>query len=164
MDPRTWLAELQPRERRLIAVAAVLLICLLFYLLAWRPLQQRVAHLDSRLTQARKDLVWMQQASREVQALRRQGGAAPAPATGLSLIRAVESSVTAAGLRGSLTRTEPHGADRISLELRDADFDALVRWLGILQRQHGARVTQINVTRTDKPGRVNARLTLSRSS
>ncbi len=163
MDPRTWLAERPPRERYLIAVAGVLLLCLLFYLLAWRPLQQRVTRLDSRLEQARKDLVWMQQAAREVQALRQHGGG-PAPDTGLSLIRAVESTVTAAGLRGSLTRTEPHGTDQIRLELRDADFDALVRWLGTLQRQHGARVTRIQITRTDQPGRVHARLTLRRPS
>lgn len=54
----------------------------------------------------------------------------------------------------------PEGDARLTLGLRGGDFDALLRWLVQLERQHGIAVAEMDVRPTQTPGRVDAGLTL----
>ncbi len=56
----------------------------------------------------------------------------------------------------------PEGEARLALGLRGGDFDALLRWLVQLEKQHGIAVAAMDVRPTGTPGRVDAGLTLTR--
>ena len=56
----------------------------------------------------------------------------------------------------------PEGDARLALGLRGGDFDALLRWLVLLDTRFGIDVVMIDVRPTDMPGRVDAGLTLMR--
>ncbi len=41
--------------------------------------------------------------------------------------------------------------------MENAAFDAMLRWLGLLQQQYRIQVVSMNIDSKDKPGRINAR-------
>ena len=161
---KEWLNNLQARERNLILGAALILAALLLYLLLWEPVSKKVTSLKGSVSAQQTQLVWMQQASREVRTLQKNPASGPVGNQGTSLIRAVETSAKETGMRSSVTRMEPQGSDKITVELRGAEFDGLVDWIGILTHQYGASVNQFSATKTDAQGRVDARFILSRES
>lgn len=61
----------------------------------------------------------------------------------------------------NLKRFEPDG-DGLRIWLEDAVFDDAIRWLEHLNSKNGIQIKQINVERSDKPGRVDLRGTLSK--
>ena len=159
---KEWFNSLQTRERNLVLGAALILAALIIYLLLWEPTAKKVAGLKNAVNTQQTQLAWMQQASQEVKAL--QKGPLPLSTSnqGLSLINAVENSAKKTGLSETITRTEPQGSDKITVELRGTEFDRLVNWIGVLTNQYSAQVTQFNASRTDAKGRVDARFILSR--
>lgn len=161
---KEWFNNLQTRERNLVLGAALILAVLLIYLLLWEPVTNKVAGLKSSVASQQAQLAWMQQANQEIKAL--QQGTRPRRAfnQGISLINAVENSAKKSGVRETITRTEPQGSDKITVELRGTEFDRLVDWIGVLTNQYSAQVTQFSASRTDIKGRVDARLILSRKS
>lgn len=61
----------------------------------------------------------------------------------------------------NLKRFEPDG-DGLRIWLEDAVFDDAIRWLENLNSKSGIQIKQINVEKSDKPGRVDLRGTLSK--
>lgn len=59
----------------------------------------------------------------------------------------------------NLKRFEPDG-DGLRVWLEDAVFDDAMRWLEALNQENGILIKQINVDRSDQPGRVDLRGTL----
>lgn len=159
---KEWFETLQERERLIIIAAGVLLVPLLLYLLLWEPLSKSISNLQTSINAAEGQVRWMQAASLEVKDLRKSGNAPQA--SGGSMINSVESSANGAGLRSAIQRMEPQGSNKISLEMRDADFDALILWLGQLEKKFGINASQFNATPSRNPGRVDARISLERSS
>jgi len=161
---KEWFNNLQTRERNLVLGAALILAALIIYLLLWEPTAKKVAGLKNAVNTQQTQLAWMQQASQEIKAL--QQGPRPLSTSdqGISLINAVESSAKKTGLSETITRTEPQGSDKITVELRGTEFDRLVDWIGVLTNQYSAQVTQFNASRTDTKGRVDARFILSREA
>ncbi len=158
---KDWFATLQPRERLILIAAAVLLIPLLIYLLIWEPIGKEVNMLRNSVAAGQKQLSWLQQASSEARALQ-ANGSATTPQSNVSLISAVEKSAAERNLRSYLKRIEPQGSDKISIDIDDAAFDDIIYWIGELQTRYGATVAQFSAARSDSPGRVQARLVLTR--
>jgi type II secretory pathway component PulM len=144
------------QQALLLRAGAALVFCLLM-LNAALPAQrwlgaQREAHREARALLSR------------VAALPRQPAAVQPP----------DSAVTAPSLVAVVNQTapefdlvfgdfRPEGDARLALDLRGADFDALLGWLASLERQHGIGVSAVDVRPTDTPGRVDVRLTVMRS-
>jgi general secretion pathway protein M len=161
---KEWFNNLQTRERNLVLGAALVLAALIVYLLIWEPVTKKVAHLDSSVKAQQAQLTWMQQASQEIKTLQRGSSTQPTSNQGASLINAVERSAKETGINDSVTRTEPQGSNKITVELHDTEFDRLIDWIGILTRRYNARITQFNANRTDIKGHVDARFILSREA
>lgn len=137
--------------------AGAALLCCLLMLNAALPAQrwlgaQREAHREARALLSR------------VAALPRQPAALQPP----------DSAVTAPSLVAVVNQTapefdlvfgdfRPEGDARLALDLRGADFDALLGWLASLERQHGIGVSAVDVRPTDTPGRVDVGLTVMRA-
>lgn len=160
---KAWYERLQERERLLIIGTALLLVPLFLYLLVWEPLSKSVSSLQASVTAAEGQVHWMQSANQEVRELRKSGNSS-ATFPGDSMIKSVENSANAGGIRSAIQRMEPQGSDKISLELRDITFDQLIPWLGHLEKQFGISAAQFNATPSQGKGRVDARISLERRS
>ncbi|MGF1548286.1 MAG: type II secretion system protein GspM [Thiotrichales bacterium] len=163
MNPRDWFEQLQPRERLLVGGGGGALALLAIYLLLWEPMAKQVRELRQTQAAQQTQLDWMRAASAEARALQGTTSTPVRGDGGGSLIGVVESSVSQAGLRGSVRRIEPVSGERISIELRDAPFNTVIGWLGLLQTQHGAEIDEFNASRAASDGLINARFTLKRS-
>jgi general secretion pathway protein M len=55
-----------------------------------------------------------------------------------------------------VSRMQPKD-EQLDLMLDDVPFEQLLRWLQLLQGEHGVRLVQLEVTDTDMPGVVRVR-------
>ncbi len=157
---REWLAGLDPRERRLVLTGGLVLGLLLVYVLVVDPLLSAYGERASRVEQQRADLVWMQQAAARIQQLQASSGAQGAGLGDRSLLAVVDGSAREAGLGGALSRVRPDGALAVRVWFEGVPFDALVEWLGRMDREFQVQVKLITLERQSEPGRVHAQLTL----
>jgi len=158
---RKWQA-LQPRERRMLVLTAVVLSAVLFYLLVWTPLRTGIDETRRKVAAQEKQLAELQAMAAEVRRLRgRRRNQGTSPLQG-SLLGTIQASAERKGLGGTLKKVQPSGqAGRtVILWMENAPFDVLVDWLGLLGRQYGIRVSEISIERRDEPGRVNSRMIL----
>jgi general secretion pathway protein M len=148
------LAQISERERRILAIGA-LLVAVLLVVGVLLPLDHSVAQTHARLLKKRTDLEWMQGVVAEIRA-------APQPpaAAGESLLVIVDRSARESGLAGALAGSEPAGPQALSLRLQKAPFDALITWLGRLSQQNGIRVDSATIDNAGVPGLVNAAVVL----
>ncbi|MGI9301161.1 MAG: type II secretion system protein GspM [Gammaproteobacteria bacterium] len=158
---KEWWDSLQARERMIVTVLGGVVALVVVYFILLRPLADARARLRADTKSQQATLAWMQQAGQEIQQLRRQSSAGGASAN-RSMLSIVDSSAKKSGLRKPITRMEPDGDNAVKLWVDDAEFDALVRWLGELQRTFAVQVGRASFSRTDSPGVVDSRLTLER--
>lgn len=149
-----WLAQLSPRERRIVGAGAILAPLLLVFGVLL-PLDHSVAQAHARLLKKRTDLEWMQGVAPELAASPQPPGAG-----GESLLVIVDRSARESGLSGSLSGSEPAGPGALSLRLQKAPFDVLVVWLARLAQQNGIRVDSATIDSAGAPGLVNAAVVL----
>lgn len=159
---KAWFNALQPRERLIVTIAAIVLALILLYLLAWSPVSTRLHAARQDVAADRSLLVWMQKSGAEIKKLK-GGTNIKRPNRNISLINAVESSARQAGIRKSITHLEPKGDTGISVQIKGANFDQLIRWQGTMEKQYATQATQINIKPTDKPGLVDARIKFTRA-
>ena len=157
---KDWLEGLEPRERRLVLAGATLVGLLLVYLLLLAPLLAAYGERAGRVEQQRADLAWMQQAAARIQQLQGQGGAPGGALGDRSLLAVVDGSAREAGLGNALRRVRPDGTLAVRVWFEGVPFDALVEWLGRLDREYRVQVKLITLERQTEAGRVHAQLTL----
>jgi general secretion pathway protein M len=157
---KQWLAGLDPRERRLVLGGAVVVGCLLIYVLAWEPFATRVAQLRAGHGEQQALLQWMQNAAQEVQQLRRASGRPAQAVSGQSLLAVIDRTAKTGHLASALKRVQPDGEQRVRVWLEDAAFDDVMRWLQGLERQ-GIRVENSVFEAKELGGHVDGRLVLA---
>lgn len=159
---KDWLDSLQPRERVMVATAAVFVLFAVFWFAVWKPLD------DAHKSVATDVANWQD----ALAALRPLKGQLPAPGAGQpvaapnqSLVVIVDTTLRQRGLYNALQRSQPTpDGDGIRVEFEAAAFDDLVLWLGDLHRLHGMSVQSgsFSVASGDSPGRVNSSISLER--
>jgi len=162
---KAWYHALQPRERLIVLLAGGVLILLMLYLIIWSPVASRLETTRKTVDADKTLLVWLQKSSAEVRQLRGRGGNARNQSSrrNISLINAVENSARQAGIRGAITHLEPKGETGISVQIKGANFDQLIRWQGTMQQQYATQVTQMTVKPTKQPGLVDANIRFSKA-
>ncbi len=156
---KEFLANLSPRERRLLYIGSAVAAVLLFYLTVWAPLSANVDRLRENVAEQQRLEAWMLQAKEEVLRLR-QAAAGKIKRSRQSLLALTDQSAKRQGLAQAIKRVQPDGQNKVNIRLEGAAFDDVVTWLETLQAQHGVSVVSITVDRQDQPGLVDARLTL----
>lgn len=154
---KEWWLGLVPRERRAVVLGGVVVVAMLFYVLLWQPLHRRIAELQQRIEAQLRDLDYLERAASQVIALKARQSTAGAPE---ALYALVERSAGTAGLADAIRRIDPAGDGRVRVGLEQAGFDAMIRWLTGLRRNHGVVVATASVRRSDRPGRVSVQLVL----
>lgn len=152
---------LAPRERVLVAVAAVLALMATVVLGIVRPLAQNREALETQ--QAEKRAI-LSDIERVAARFGKAGGAAATAAqgSGESLVVLMDRTTRSRGLSAYLRRNEPDGANGIRLRFENVPFDDLVGWLGELQSAYAVSVASASADPAQDPGRVSVSLQLSR--
>ena len=155
---KTWYANLQAREQRMVGIGAAVVCALIVFAGIVLPLESAVSAALKARDQRTQDLAWMRINAVEVQAA---GGAVPE--TGEAPVVLVDRVGREAGLAGALRGTQPSGAG-VRVQLEAAPFDTLITWLAALDERHGLGIESISVDRAARPGVVNANITFSPSA
>jgi len=148
------LANLAPRQQRMLLIGAVVAAVILIFLILI-PLDRSVAHAQARLAKKKGDLAYMQDVAPEI-----RGGMPAGVATGESLLVIVDRSARESNLGGSLAGSDPGAPGTLSVRLNKAPFDTLVTWLGRLAQQNGVTIDSATIEKAGSPGLVNAAIVL----
>ncbi len=152
---KAWWDRLEHRERALISGSAMIAMIVLGYVLVWEPFQTSHRRLQQSVAEQRADLAWMRQAAQEIQRL---SGAARPKSDGRSLLTLIDQTARTAGIGVALKQMTPQGDDRLSARLDAVEFNKLLPWLGVLEREYPITLINLSVDRTETPGLVNARV------
>ena len=162
-DIQNWYHGLQQRERQLVLAASIVVIATLLYLVIWEPVVNGVSDQTQKYESQMDILDWMQTAATEVRTLKATGAAKRQTNSSQPVTLLVEQSAATAGLKPFIRKLESTSDKGARITIDEASFDQLLLWLNTLQTQYGIAVSSANLDRVDKPGAVNARMTLSRS-
>ena len=153
-----WM-QLKPRERIIIAIASVVLLVLMLYLLLLEPLILKEQTLTERVARQKEEVQWLKSAALEVKQL--QPGnktSGSARKQGESLLVVVDRTAKESNLGDSMKRVEPDGSDRVRVWVEDAAFDDIAKWLVRVQKQYQLTIESAVFDQTENTGKVNARL------
>jgi general secretion pathway protein M len=148
--------QLEARERRLLAWGGIALVLFLLYVSIWAPMRADIKRLRVSVPQNQTKLALMRIQAQEVAQLR---ASTPTATPSGNLLSTVEQSAMNRGLRQSMTRIEPEGANAARVTFEEVNFNSLVSWLAELQAQ-GVRVENANLQRLPATGLVSVRLVL----
>ncbi|KAB2540619.1 hypothetical protein AL035_16735 [Salipiger aestuarii] len=151
------LLRLAPRERMLLAVAALLVLPATLGLGVLLPLADRRAAAEQALNDAVALDQWVRDRLAEQAAMPRLAHRENAPVG----TAGIEKGLIAGGLRGEVS-TLVTGADgRIEMVFDAVDFLRLGGWLGAQAPHWGYDIQSFRIEATDTPGVVTARLSLT---
>jgi type II secretory pathway component PulM len=155
-----WWQERKPRERLILmsgAAAAGIIIIVGF---VWMPLQRATTELGDAVAEKTQTLADLRRA--QSLGAGSEGGGAPLAAT-QSLIGIIASTAQSHDL--VFTRTAPDttaGADAIRVSFERAEFEDLIRWLMMLERDYGVSVDSFSVNGARDAGLVTGQTFLRR--
>ena len=157
---KQWLATLQPRERLILLIGAIVAAVIIFFAFIWRPLTSGTESLRTSIDSKERVLTNLYR----VAALTIDDSSTDAPLRGnQSLVVLVDQTTQSNGLGGAVTRTRPDGATRINVTFENAAFDSLLAWLIFLQQSEGVYVEGASINSARQRGLVSGQLLLSRS-
>ncbi len=153
-------AALNSREQALLAGAALLCAFALPYGLLWRPMVHSLQQLrtevplhQAQLAQMRKEAATIHAGTNTRTAL--HGG-------GTDLLSDVENSATTLGMRDAIARMDTDSSRHVRLQLSNAEFDTMAKWIWQMEHQLGIRVLSATISAGKTPGHVDASLRIDR--
>ncbi len=156
---KSWWNSLSQRERLLVGIGGASLLLMMIYWGAWRPFSNSIETAEQQLSKQREALSWMQLRAGD---LRQQPAGARQPDRSTTL-EAV-ANTTSRQLGVSLTRLQPTEQDLL-VELQVLEFERLMNWLVVMERDYGVSVKVIELAAEGGKGMVRVRrLQLGRPS
>lgn len=152
----TW-SRASVRERRMVTVAAIVVIAGLGWTFVWQPAQADVARLARDLPRQQAVLAAARAQAEQLPALERT----PAPARALDPLAAVERALAERGVRNAVSLLDL-SEGRVRLTFAAIRFDALTGVLDTLAKSAGMRVADATITQRVEPWMVRAELSLVR--
>lgn len=149
-------ARASSRERRLVVLAAIVVLAGGGWAWLWQPMQADVARLSRDLPRERAVLASSRAQAADLLALEKAPAAARGP-----LVPAIERALAERGLRADAGALDDKDG-RVRVNLASVRFDALVPLLAALTRDGGLHVIEATVTQRVEPGLVRAELVIAR--
>ena len=151
-----WWASLQPRERLILGVGAVIAASIVLWEFAWQPLTSGRAELRTSIEGKRQLLSDIARVSvlgdtQDLQVIDSQ-----------SLFVLIDQTAQANGLGNAMTRARPNGSNEINVTFSNASFDQLIAWLIALNQNNGIFVEGASINSSREEGLVSGQLLLRR--
>jgi len=162
VQAREWFAGLALRERLLVGIAAAVIAVTLLFVLIWEPLYGSVTRLRNDVAATQQLIVELTQARSLT--LSGNGGIGTIQGRDRSLLSIIDQTGKENNLASAITRMQPEGETVVRVWVEQADFAALLRWLGVLQTGYGISVSEAAIDREAEAGAVRARLGLVRGT
>lgn len=148
---RQWFSRFTGREQVSLLVLTAALAIFFAYHLVWSPV---VAARDEMARRNLASAESLQRVSAMVSEIAQRRESGDSPAQGRSITALVNQSSLEQGL--TVTRLQPNSRGEVQVRFEAAAFDALIRWLYQLESGEGALVTELSLSESGTPGRVNA--------
>ena len=158
---KQWFSSLSARERIMVQIAAIVVSLFLLYLVVIEPVSEHYEINRKKVANAQQTLQWMQQAAREIRALSGNKTVSLQPKSKQFLLGVIDRSVKKAGLAAQMKRIQPETEGGVRIWFEQVEFDSLINWLSGIKQQQDLVVNEINIEKTEAPGRVNVRLYLN---
>jgi type II secretory pathway component PulM len=157
---RTYWSQLSSREQGLLAIAALLCALALPYALLWLPMVHDLDKLRQNVPLHQAQLAEMRKQA--AAGSRNPGGSKSIGSAATDLSSAIESSATSFGMRDAIARMDTDSSRRVRLELGNAEFDTLAKWMWQMEHDLGVRIVSATITAASETGRVDATLRIGR--
>lgn len=148
--------SMQPRERRVIVVAALVLLAALLYLLVYEPAAEGRRKVRRELPQLRAQVAQMDAMVAEAKRLGRNVVGVEKPE---QLREQLARSVEATGLKPNLAELKLNG-ELIDMQFKAVPFGAWLAWFEAAQRETRVRAVDVAISRQDAAGLVDVRAAL----
>jgi general secretion pathway protein M len=153
---KAWFYGLQPRERWIVTVGALLAVVIIAWGFVVRPLRAEIATLRTSVDTKQQLLADVARIEGE------QPSAVATGRQGADQTLSVIIDNTARGHGLNPTRTRANGPSGVDVSLQGASFDALAAWLLVLHGTYGIDVETASFSSAREPGLVNGQLSLHR--
>jgi general secretion pathway protein M len=152
---KAWFYGLQPRERWIVGIGAVVALIIVLWGLVVSPLLGQATRLRASVDAKEKLLIDVRRVEAE-----RPGSSSDRLDADKTLSVVIDATATSHGL--SSPRTRANGPNGIDVTLQNVSFDAVVGWLAALHDTYGIDVETASLAPTREPGIVNGSLLLRR--
>ena len=152
--------QLSGRDQKALQVLALAFAVTFAYLGVWRPIADFRAEARAEMQASKELLGWVRSKEPEARAIAgpNSQGSQAGSLGDADLLTTVTDSADQSGM--PLQRFEPSGDEAMRIWLEQVPFTDLTQWLAHLETKYGITVDQASVDRADKPGLVDARITL----
>jgi len=142
---KTWWENISPREQLLTMISAVVMLIAILYWGIWTPLTDQLNSSKAQLIRAEKTLTWTQ----EKATILLQADTVKPPLTGRNLTQILNRSARQDNITFSRIVNKK---DQIEVWITEVEFDLFVQWLANLSNQHGIKVLNADVAKTERAG------------
>jgi len=142
---KTWWENISPREQLLTMISAVVMLIAILYWGIWTPLTDQLNSSKTQLMRAEKTLSWTQ----EKATVLLQADTVKPPLTGRNLTQILNRSARQDNITFSRIVNKK---DQIEVWITEVEFDLFVQWLANLSNQHGIKVLNADVAKTERAG------------
>jgi len=154
---------LSSREKTLVSIAAISVTMMLFWLIVLNPILSKHEKLSKLTEEKQIELRIMQRQSTLVKQLQQQAnGSSTKKVTG-NPQQLIEQALQTWRLKPTLQRMQSQGAKKISLSLKNAEADKVMRFIAELESKYGLNSTDMTITKSKTLGMINIRLTLEKT-
>ncbi|MFT6029308.1 MAG: general secretion pathway protein M [Oleiphilaceae bacterium] len=150
---------LPSRDRIALKTLGFVSILMFMYFALWQPAYLYKKESQSYLQQQKELLAMVIENKLALRGLTSSSSSNTSALNSQQLVTSVTNLAKQTGV--VLKRFEPSGEREIKVWVDDASFDKMIIWLTTMKRTLNVRVEQISVEKSDGPGLVSARLTLS---
>jgi general secretion pathway protein M len=159
---RNYWAQLSARDRRVLQLGGLATLVILFYALAWLPVQDGLDRLRPQVERQQEDLAWLQAQAEKVQRLRKQSGSTSSSQSSVPVLTAIDQVARARKIRDRIRQMQPgKEADTARVWFEKVVFEDWLSWLDALTRQ-GMVMERVSVTKSADEPLVNIRVELVR--
>ena len=160
---KNWYNTLAPRERALVFYGGIISIVLLFWMLVAKPLYNNNQKLKKIIGSQKNTLEKMHKQSIQIKQLQGQNTKTQTNSTS-NPQQLLERSLQTWRLKPQLERMQSQGASGVTLSLKNANADRVMRFLYELENKYALSIDNLKINNNKKEaGFADVRLTIKRN-
>lgn len=158
---RNYWGQLSARDQRILLIGGAVTLFILFYALAWLPVQDGLDRLRPQVTTQQADLAWLEAQAKNVKMLKRSSPATTGNSV-MPVLTVIDQTARARKIRDKIRQIQPgKEADTARVWFEKITFEDWLGWLDLVTRQ-GMVMDRVTVSKSAEVPLVNVRVELER--